>query len=51
MLFNIQKARAGANTESTPRSQPGTNIREVGTPSQIIFTREHNDLLIQQVNK
>ena len=49
MVFTIQKARAGANPESTARTQPGTNIREVRTPRRTVFTWEQNELFIQRV--
>ena len=48
MVFNRNKSRAGANTEYNPRTQPGTNIHEVRTPSQTLFTQEQNELFIQQ---
>ena len=41
----------GANTESPPRTDPGTNIREVHTPSQTVFTQKKNELFIQRVLK
>ena len=49
MVFTRKKSRAGANIESPARTQPGTNIREVRTPRRTVFTREQNELLIQQV--
>ena len=49
MVFIIQKSRAGTNTESTARTQPGTNICEVRTPRNTVFKREQNELFIQQV--
>ena len=49
MIFTRQKARAGANPESPPITQPETNIREVHTPSRTVFTHKHNGLFIQQV--
>ena len=49
MVFTRQKARAGANPEYPPQTQPVTNICEVGTPSWTFFTREHNELFIQWV--
>ena len=49
MVFTRQKARAGANLESPARTQPGKNMREVCTPIRTVFTREHNELFIQQV--
>ena len=51
IIFTRKKARAGANPESPPRTQPGTNIREVRTPSRTVFTLEQNELFIQQVFK
>ena len=45
----VQKAIAGVNPESPPRTHSETNIREVCTPSQIVFTKEHNKLFVQQV--
>ena len=48
MIFIRQKARAGANPESSARTQPGTNIRKLQTPRRTVFTRKHNDLFIQQ---
>ena len=49
MVFTIEKARADANPESPPRTQPEKNIREVHTPSQTVFTQEQNELFVQQV--
>ena len=49
MLFIRQKSRAVENPESPPRTHPETNIREVRTPSRIVFTQEHNQLFVQQV--
>ena len=49
ILFTRKKARAGANTESTPITQPEINIREVRTPSCKVFTQEKNELFVQQV--
>ena len=49
MVFTIQKERADANTESPPRTHPGTNICEVQTPSRTVFKRKHNELFIQRV--
>ena len=49
MVFTRQKARAGANTESPARNQAGTNIREVRTTRHTVFTREQNELFIQQL--
>ena len=48
MVFTRQKSIAGANQESPPRTRPEANIREVRTPSQKVFTREHNELFIQR---
>ena len=39
----------GANPESPARTRPGKNIREVRTPRRTVFTREQNELFIQQV--
>ena len=49
MVFTRQKTRAGANPEPPARIQPGTNICEVRTTRQTVFTREQNELFIQQV--
>ena len=49
VLFTRQKSRADANTESPLRNQPEINIREVRTPSQIVFTHEQNELFVHQV--
>ena len=49
MVFTRQKARAGANPEYPPRTQPGKNIHEVRTPRQKVFTKEHNESFIQRV--
>ena len=49
MVFTRQKARAGANPESPARTQPGKNIHEVRTLIRPVFTREQNELFIQQV--
>ena len=51
MVFTWQKSRAGENKEIPPRTQPGTNIREVRTTSRTLLTREKNELFIQQVVK
>ena len=48
MVFTRQKARAGANPESLPRIQPETNIPEVRTARQTVFTWEQNELFIQR---
>ena len=49
ICYLLDKKRAGANPESSPRNQPGKNKREVRTPIQTVFTQEHNELFIQQV--
>ena len=49
MVFTRQKSRAGENKEIPPRTQPGTNIREVRTTSRKVFTQEKNELFVQQV--
>ena len=49
MVFIRQKEKAGANPESPPRTHPGTNIREVRTPSRTVFTQEQNELFFQRV--
>ena len=49
MVFTRQKSIAGANLESPVRTQPGNNIHEVLTPRRTLFTREQNELFIQQV--
>ena len=49
MVFTIQKSRAGANTESPARNQPGTNMRGGINIRRPLFTREQNDLSIQRV--
>ena len=49
MVFNRQKERSGENPESLPRNQPETNIREVRTPSQTVFTQEQNESFVQRV--
>ena len=46
MVVTRRRARVGANLESLARTQPGTNIREVRTTRQKVFTREHNELFI-----
>ena len=48
-MFTRQKARAGENPESPTRTQPVTNICEESNPRRKVFTREQNDLFIQQV--
>ena len=42
MVFTRQKVRVGENPESPPRTHPETNIIEVHTPSQTVFTQEQN---------
>ena len=49
MVFTIQKSRAVAKTESPPRTQPGTKLREVRTPIRTVFTQEQNELFVQRV--
>ena len=49
MVFTKQKARAGANLEYPPRTQPETNIREVRNPSRTVFTQEKNELSVRKV--
>ena len=49
MVFTRQKARAGENPESPPRTQPEKNIREIGTPSRTVFTQKQNELFVQRV--
>ena len=49
MVFIRKKSRAGANTESPPKTKPETNISEVRTPSQTFFTQENNELFVQQI--
>ena len=48
IVFNGQKERADANQESSPRTHQEINIREVRTPSQIVFTQENIVLFVQQ---
>ena len=48
MVFSI-KIWSGCKNIISPITQPGTNIREVRTPSQKVFTQEHNELFVQQV--
>ena len=43
MVFSSQKAKADANRESRPITQPEINIREVHTPSCTVFMQEHNE--------
>ena len=49
MVFPRQKSRAGENPEYSPRTQPGTNISEVRTPSRTVFTQEQSELSVQKV--
>ena len=49
LVFTRQKARAGENPQSPPRTQPDINIREVRTPSWTLFTQKQNKLFLQQV--
>ena len=49
MVFIRKKARAGANPETSARTQLGKNIREGINPIRTVFTREQNDLFIQRV--
>ena len=49
MVFNRQKERASENQEYPPRTHLETIIRGVRTPSQKVFTQEHNELFVQQV--
>ena len=49
VICTRQKSISGANPESPPRTQPEKNIGEVRTPSQTVFTQEHNALFVQQV--
>ena len=49
MVFTRKKGSEDANPESPPRTQPEKNIGEVRTPSQTVFTQEHNALFVQQV--
>ena len=48
MVFNRQKERVGAITESPPKTHPATNIREVRTPSRTVFTQKQNELLFEK---
>ena len=48
MVFTRKKSRAGENTESPARTQPGTNICEGNNTRRPVFTREQNNLFIQQ---
>ena len=43
MVFTSQKARADANPESRPITQPEINISEVHTPSCTVFMQEQNE--------
>ena len=49
MVFTRQKSRAGSNSEYPPITQPGTNICEVHTPSQTVFTQEQDELFVHRV--
>ena len=49
MVFTRKKARAGENTESPARTQPGTNICEGINPGRKVSTQEHNYFFIQRV--
>ena len=49
MVFTRQKSRVGASPEYPARTQPGPNVREVHTSRKTVFTREQNELFIQQV--
>ena len=49
MVFIWKKSRAGANTKSPSITHPGTDIHELHTPSQTVFTQEQNELFVQQV--
>ena len=49
IVLNRQKSRAGANPESPPRTQLGSNIRKVRNPSWTVFTRKQNEVFIQRV--
>ena len=48
-VFIRQRAIAGENPESPPRTHQETNIRELRTPSWTVFTQENNKLFVQQV--
>ena len=48
-VFTRPKSRAGANPESSARTQPRKNIPEVRTHRRTVFTREQNKLFIQRV--
>ena len=49
MVCNRQKARAGENKESPPRTQPETSICELINTSRTVFTQEQKELFVQQV--
>ena len=49
IVFTRKKARADANPESPPRTQPEINIRELRTPNRTVFKQEQNELFVQQV--
>ena len=49
MVFIRRKKRASANPESPPRTHPATNIHEVRSPSQTVFTQKQNELFIEKV--
>ena len=49
MVFTRQKSRAGANPKAPTRTRPATNIRELRTPSQTVFTQKQKELFIEQV--
>ena len=49
MVFTRKKARADVNPESSLRTHPETNIREVRTPSRTVFTQEQNESFVQKV--
>ena len=49
MVFTRKKERVVTNPDSPTSTQPETNIPEVRTPSQTVFTQEHNELFIQRV--
>ena len=49
MVFTRKKARAGENPEYSAGTHPRTNISGGSNPRRPVFTREQNDLFIQQV--
>ena len=49
MIFTRKKGIAVANPESSSRTQTKTNIHEGSNTRRKVFTREHNNLFIQQV--